>query len=478
MPGVGGRLLALLAILIAAGALAMPSRASAHAILEVASPEQYSRVPTVPPRVSLRFSEQITLVRPADDLTVVDSRGASVVAGKPRRLPQDKRVLEAGLRQDLRTGTYTVRYRVLSADSHVVVGAYTFAIGDGPIGRPVLTGAGSGPAEDGGWAVSARVLELIGIGGLFGLVAFRWLVWRSAWNDSSGMRREEAGEAVAWMREVFWLSFAVLALGSLVAEAYLLLVKSASLLGTSVFGAIGDPSSVIQTLEDNKFGSQLQLRAALLVVLFATGLVQSAIENQAGEKDPLDHPAGRPVAAALMAVVSLVLIGSISVQGHASQAKAPTLSILADTIHVAGSAVWIAGLVLTLGAMHGLPVVAPTGGPLLAARVLARFSQVALVAVTVVILTGTARTFGELSDPAQLWDTAHGRSILIKLALLVPVGFLALRNRKIVNSLHTVRTPSNATLALVRRSVSVEIALSFAIIVVAALLVGQVPGGA
>ena len=53
---------------------------------------------------------------------------------------------------------------------------------------------------------------------------------------------------------------------------------------------------------------------------------------------------------------------------------------------------------------------------------LGRFSGVALVAVAVAILTGVFRSIGELSDPAELWQTDYGRSILYKVALLVPIA--------------------------------------------------------
>jgi tetratricopeptide (TPR) repeat protein len=107
------------------------------------------------------------------------------------------------------------------------------------------------------------------------------------------------------------------------------------------------------------------------------GNTQDALKyaRQAAEKDPTATPYGRPVAAALMAAVSLALIGSISWQGHASQAKAPDLSIIADLTHVAASAVWITGLGVTLAALRGIPSVAPTAGRALAARMLARFSM-------------------------------------------------------------------------------------------------------
>lgn len=213
------------------------------------------------------------------------------------------------------------------------------------------------------------------------------------------------------------------------------------------------------------------------MVLFATGLVQSAIESQAEMREGVEPPpGGRPVAVGLMALASGVLLWSISAQGHASQAPAATFSVAADAVHLAAAAVWITGLVMTLLILRGAPRVAPEAGPQVAGRVLARFSQVALVAVAITLATGTLRTVAELADPAELWETAHGRSIVIKLALLAPIGFLAFRNRKIVTALAYVEQPNAPTLAMVRRGVAVEMTIALVVVLVAALLVAQIPG--
>ena len=108
---------------------------------------------------------------------------------------------------------------------------------------------------------------------------------------------------------------------------------------------------------------------------------------------------------------------------------------------------------------------------------LARFSTVALVAVALVIITGVIRSLAEMDDPAELWDTSYGRSILIKVALLIPIGALALYNRKVIVALRRVRRPNAPTVRLVRRLAGAELALSLVIVVVASLLVAQVPGG-
>ena len=50
----------------------------------------------------------------------------------------------------------------------------------------------------------------------------------------------------------------------MLAEGYLLVVQSASVLGTSVLDALGDATGISQVLGDTRFGSLVQLRGALL----------------------------------------------------------------------------------------------------------------------------------------------------------------------------------------------------------------------
>jgi copper transport protein len=177
-----------------------------------------------------------------------------------------------------------------------------------------------------------------------------------------------------------------------------------------------------------------------------------------------------------MGVLILVVLYGISAQGHASQAPVAPLQIGSDLVHLSAGAVWIAGLALTGWCLFRLPRVAGASGPRIGTGVLTRFSTVALVALGVVALTGTIRTVGQISDPAQLWETDYGQSILLKLGLLLLIAPIALRNRRITNTLVMRGTPNRAALLSVRRAVGVELVAALAIVAVAALLVAQVPG--
>ena len=167
----------------------------------------------------------------------------------------------------------------------------------------------------------------------------------------------------------------------------------------------------------------------------------------------------------------------MAAQGHPRVAPFPLLQIGVQLIHLATVAVWITGLALVVTVVLRVPRIAPDGGPTLSAHLLARFSKVALAVVAIAVLTGVIRSASELSDPSELWETAYGRSIVYKLLLLCPITLIALYNRRIVTALRAVQRPNGATLRLIRRTASAELGLSAGIVVIASLLVAQVPGG-
>lgn len=490
------RLIAISCLVLLLGPLT--SQALSHAVLVSSIPAASQRLDAPPSRITLAFSETITLLA-GSNVDVVDEQGRSVAAGPGAVSQTDKKVLELPLRSGLVDGTYTTRFSIISADAHAITGQYVFRIGDGQLRAPVPAAPG-GPSETSVWSVSARFFELVCLGGLLGMLAFRWLVWRPTWLRGS---RGEADVTARWASGQFWAAFAALAVLAVLAEVYLLVTKSASALGKGVAATLADTDGITRVLGATPFGDWLQLRTLLLFGVFAVAvwefLAEPVLDDETqGEDRPAsavndrrrsrpgtrkrrtsEQPptiAGRPIPALIMSALLLVCLVSLSMQGHASTAPLSTVQITADTVHLAAVSVWIGGLAMLAWTLHRLPHIASDDGPLLSATILARFSQVATVAVVTVLVTGTTRAIGELSGISQLWGTTYGRSILLKVALLAPIGFLALRNRRVVAALAQVRRPNRATIRKVRTSAAIEFSLALVVVIVASVLVAQVPG--
>lgn len=113
-------------------AVAGPAPAGAHAALVASSPTRRAALTEPPPHVELAFSERLeaAYVR----LSVVDAQGLRVDLGDAAVTLGDARRLRVSL-PPLGPGSYTVRFRVLSVDGHVVESSFAFTVRHAPAGR-------------------------------------------------------------------------------------------------------------------------------------------------------------------------------------------------------------------------------------------------------------------------------------------------------------------------------------------------------
>lgn len=122
------------ALLIAGMAIAGTAVAWAHAVRVAADPAPDTSLATAPTRVSATFNEQLHTDFAA--MTVVGPDGNLWSDGVPQ---VQGAVVSVGVRPLGPAGTYTVNYRVTSADGHAVSGAWSFtltAAGNGTPGPP------------------------------------------------------------------------------------------------------------------------------------------------------------------------------------------------------------------------------------------------------------------------------------------------------------------------------------------------------
>jgi len=104
----------------------MTARVHAHAFLDHAEPRVGSTVPAAPSEVRLWFSENL---EPAfSTLKVVNASGQQVDEGDARVDPAKPNQLAISLKP-LQPGDYTVRWRVVSVDTHATEGDFNFRVG-------------------------------------------------------------------------------------------------------------------------------------------------------------------------------------------------------------------------------------------------------------------------------------------------------------------------------------------------------------
>lgn len=161
----------LLAVLVAS--VASPAVAGAHAVLVSTDPARGAALSHGPERVSATFNEQLQADFAA--MTVVGPDGHLWSTGETR---VNGAVAGVAVRPLGPAGTYTVHYRVTSADGHVVSGSWPFQLtvaGTGEPGPPVTDrGAEAAPtiprryADPQGdlpiWPFVAGAIALVGAG--------------------------------------------------------------------------------------------------------------------------------------------------------------------------------------------------------------------------------------------------------------------------------------------------------------------------
>jgi copper transport protein len=459
--------------LIALGILAASAGpALAHATLLGATPSPREvRVNEETKQVVLKFSEPVEIVN-RSDVSVVGTRGYRIDKGRAYTLPGDASKLVVPLRTPMLPDSYTVRARVVSNDSHSTSQVIVFAVAGAPLSSPILAGSG-GLTDSSAASVAARVAELTALGLLLGLLGFRALVWGPAVRiaGTRGVSEGDRERALAHGQKLFWRTFWGLAILAGVAETVVLAAKSAVVFHTGLIASLLNPAAAYHLVAASRFGDLLGWRSAALFLLVAVAFVTWNSET-AGPPS-----AGRRWPTAIMALLAVTALTLLASQGHASQAPLAPLSVLADAVHLGGAALWVGGLPCLVAVLLRAPRLLPEAGRTLASATLARFSKIALLSVIVISVTGFARLAGELSSPVQLFTTSYGRDIMLKADLMLPILFLARRNRRLVAALSDGGwTPSAAKLRSVARTVQIELAIAGGIIAVAALLVVQVPG--
>ncbi|WP_394751731.1 copper resistance protein CopC [Crenothrix sp.] len=105
--------------------LALPCSAFAHAILVKSQPAKDATVTEAPKQIDVWFNDKVGGEHKA--LAVIDSNGNRVDNKDVAQETFDPSHMFATV-QPLAPGTYTVRYRVVSIDTHIVTGKFQFSV--------------------------------------------------------------------------------------------------------------------------------------------------------------------------------------------------------------------------------------------------------------------------------------------------------------------------------------------------------------
>jgi len=459
-----------LAAILAALLLTFPVSAGAHALLEETIPQRGAVVEREPDAVTFGFSEPVEGSFGA--VRVYDAGGERADEGAAFHPGGEGSKIAVRLRPHLADGTYTATYRVVSADSHVISGGFVFSIGKAGVPpretvAELVGDSGAGPVTDAAFGI-ARGLLYAAIALAVGALAFLVLAWAPGFGSARSSDESWAAARsgfIARLRATLLLAAGIGALGA----AAGVVMQGAEGAGVSGFSALRE-SIVRETLE-TRFGTAWGF-AVLAWVAF--GVLAALVLKPSAKEPP------RPALLALLAAPLSYLVLVPALGGHPSVQSPVALNLPANALHVLAMAIWLGGLAALLFVLPAATrrLDGADRARLLAA-VLSRFSQVALIAVAVVLLTGLIQAYVYVREPADLLDTAYGRAVLIKLVLLLAVILVAAYNRRrSVPRLNRIaaggEAPGRTGLAL-RRAVRGEVAILLVIIGVTAALAAYAP---
>lgn len=173
----------------------------------------------------------------------------------------------------------------------------------------------------------------------------------------------------------------------------------------------------------------------------------------------------------------LALTAFPALTGHASgAAELRTLALLADTLHVAAAGGWMGGLAAVLY-VETLWRRSREGGEgeslTLLPGLVPAFSPLAVVCVSTLVVTGVFASWLHLTHWADLFTTAYGRTLTVKLSLVAIVMALGGLNWKRL----TPRLGTEDGNAALRRAATVELLVAHLVLFATAVLIRTSPGG-
>ncbi|WP_449352648.1 copper resistance protein CopC [Streptomyces shaanxiensis] len=349
--------------------------ASAHAALRSTDPGDGTVLKSSPRSITLTFTESVGLLD--DSFRVLTPEGKRLEIGEAGHGTGGSDTASVSLPGKLAQGTYTVAWRVVSADSHPVSGAFTFSVGKP---SPATVVVDTGPTED------PATESLFNMGRYLAYLAAALLIGTAVF--LTACRPPDP----AHLRRLLWAGWGTL-LGS---TLFLLVLRAPYEAGTGPASAFS--LKAFERTLSTRPGEALLVRVALLLVayFFVVRLLRLG-----------ESRLSRPWQAA-GAVLAVGLALTWAAAEHASAGIQVPVAMTSAVLHVLAMSVWLGGLAALLTLLYRAPSQLP-------APVVTRFSQLAFASVTVLVVTGVYQSWRGLGSWSEITGTTYGHLLVFKL---------------------------------------------------------------
>jgi copper transport protein len=475
---------AVAAILIVA---IMPIFALAHAKLARSQPKAKETLSQPPKLIELWFTEE--LEPGLNTIEVKDQQGKRVDRGQVTLAEGNKKAqVEIA---ELTSGVYTVVWKSLSADEHVIRGRFTFTVATPTAqasptpGTPQLQATSTprpdmSPDEDQGEQIATgqvlvRWLTYLAMMTLFGGFAFRLSVLEPSLRRALDANERVKALGVSERRAltVSWIGIALLAVTSVAA----LVLQASGVFDTSLTQSLS-PSILIRVVATGYGASWILQVISLGAIGIILLLMTLKVKRQSASEHSVLWWAGLVAGAALLVAPSWT--------GHAAaSAKDFPFAVFADWLHLLAGGFWVGGLFhLALTFPPVLSVVSKSQRVIAVYHLIRRFTRIAIPSVVLLVLAGLYNTWAHIPNLSSFWITPYGMTLSLKLAFVGVMLLLGGINNfhfgnQVAHLLKAQKAASAAELAKFergfRRSVAFEAALGVIVLLVTAVLVFLTP---
>ncbi|MEH7444191.1 copper resistance protein CopC [Bacillus sp. JJ1122] len=349
----------------------VPQEVFAHASLKMAEPAPDSELKTPPKEIVLSFDER--LENELYSIKVFNENGEKVGNGKTK-MSKNQKSMHQSL-PDLPDGNYVISYSVISADGHPVKSSYVVSIGEETVFKRDINQLVLEKQESSaGFTIFTSLVRILFYMAL--ILTTGWIVWGTIHN----LEKEE-------IKSTFRQRAIHLQIALFITTVGLGFVQLSELLDRWTLTEIGS------TLTGTTVGISLVATVLLSLAGFPLLLRFKAVDL----------------------VWVLMILAAKSFNGHAAafEPEIRSMSLQLDVVHLLGAAIWAGGLlyILTYWKKQREHV----------RQFLPFFSQVALISILILIVTGIAYTLIFLPQLNYLLHALWGKLLLVKIAFVLLV---------------------------------------------------------
>ncbi len=422
------RRLLIAALLAFCLALVLPGTSEAHAILLRSDPTKDAVLSAAPYQVRMWFSEALNPA--ASTAAVVNEANQRVDKRDAFVSPNDATEMDVSLQPHLSPGVYVVVWRTGSADDgHILTGSFLFTLtrpdgtvptlsggtvlGQNALGGGNTTGQDSGQL-DGLTLFNLIMITLVELGAVFWVGAQFWPIFVLLPSAEDHAELSASNQQVQQRFERRFSLPTLLLL--LLANGGVLLGQALTVTGGNIANAFA-PTLLASLVINGRFGTFWIMRVIVIVLALRLSLYQLQL-YRSRRSLPRRVTTILPWANLLL---GLALFIAMTMSSHASAVAGSTgvLALVVDWLHLVAAALWVGGMLYI--ATCYLPVlrrspIAERARSLV--TVLPYYSPWALAGVVIMTVTGPLNATIELNSWEQLFATAYGRTLVVKVLLV------------------------------------------------------------